>query len=48
MEWAQSDDDGADDEATLEADEQAAAAEGVNVMVRHAEVTFACTSFPLF
>ena len=34
MDWAVSEDDGADDEATLDADEQAAAAEGVNMKVR--------------
>ncbi len=39
MEWAQSDDDGADDEATLDAEEQAAAAEGVDVKVCHAPTT---------
>ena len=33
MEWAQSDDDGADDEATLDAEEQEAAAEGLDVKV---------------
>ena len=33
MDWAQSDDDGADDEATLDAEEQAAVAEGVDVKV---------------
>ena len=31
--WAQSDDDGADDEATLDADEQAALADGIDVKV---------------
>jgi len=39
MEWAQSDDDGADDEATLDAEEQASAAEGVDVKVCHAATT---------
>ena len=32
--WAESDDDGADDEATLDAEELAAAAAGVDVKVR--------------
>ena len=31
MDWAESEDDGGDDEETLDADEQAAAAEGVNI-----------------
>ena len=31
VDWAESEDDGGDDEATLDADEQAAAAEGVNI-----------------
>ena len=34
VDWAESEDDGADDEATLDADEQAAAAEGVNIKAR--------------
>ena len=33
-EWAESDDDGEDDEATLDAEEMAAAADGVDVKVR--------------